>query len=70
MKVNNIWFDQKTNGNYGLIDKDGKLYRFKLSPFRNLEEKDLSQISQSFKPYIQDWWEMKPYEYRFYGVER
>ena len=70
MKVRNIWFDQRTGGNYGLVDMEGKLYRFNLVPFRELKEDDLKPVPESFRPYIKKWWEMKEYEYKGYRVEK
>lgn len=68
--IKNVWFDQKQVGNYGVVDIDGKLYRFNLTPFREITDTDLTPLPDTYRIMLQDWMEMKQCEYKFYKLEK
>lgn len=69
MQIQKFWFTSKLGEDKADVEKDGKYYRFQISPFRVLTEKDLTLVPFFDEPTNYPKNKIDVHLLRFYGLE-
>lgn len=69
MKIKKLYATEKYPNVYVLEDLNGDFYKFFISPFRNVTEKDLRPVP-FYRPIGNMGTEARPYIYKLYGLEK